>query len=215
MSAATELADLEAAITEAELTDEQAARVRELVGGGATLADAFEQLAAEQAPPEPEPTPEPPPEPPAGEPTDKQLRDLDRENERHAESVRRIMGAFAVGLEPCRECGGLGFGAPGPKPQPHDFFQTCETCAGFGQVLTGSLRAGQEARDCPACMGRGYLEQLDPAGAPLAPQPGTPPAPIVTPAPAQLEPTGNGEQPTTAPRFGVPSWMGDPAIGGS
>jgi hypothetical protein len=210
MSTATELAELDAAIAENELTADEAESLREGVAAGVNIAAALEQVLADRSP---VPEAETPPPPPPTEPTDKQWRELGKENERHEAAVHRIMGEFVAGFETCDGCGGSGLtppGPPAPAPKPHEWFKTCDTCNGFGQVLTGSLRAGNEARDCPTCLGRGYLEALDEQGAPLAGANGAQSPPV------ELSPVPNGAgavAPAAGDRFGVPSWMGDPNLG--
>lgn len=214
MSTITATAELEAAIAEAELTDEEAERAKAIAAEGLAPDEAVAAVVAEREPAEP-PTPTPtPPEPESGEPTDKQLASLDREQERHEKRVREIMGGFVAGFEPCDKCSGVGLTSPGPTAQTNENFKACDTCEGFGLVLTGSLRPGQESRDCPTCLGRGYLERLTEQGASVAPQPGTVAAPlaVVPSPPLEPAPAENGAtQP--AERFGVPTWMGDPSLG--
>lgn len=214
MSAIPELVELEAAIAENELADDEAARLHELVDAGGPIRESVELILSEREPePEPEPAPEPT-EPPSGEPTNAQFRALGKESDRHAAAVRKIMGPFAEGMVECEHCSGMGLAPAGPEPQTHAFFKQCGTCAGFGLVLTGSSRPGNESRDCPECRGRGYLEALSESGAPLAeagaqpPAPGPSPAPAIVPPPAESAANGHVEQ-----RFGVPSWMGDPNLG--
>lgn len=214
MSAVTDAAQLEAAIAENDLNEAEAETLRLLVTeSGTPLEDAVRELlesrdgtgqtltlAAAEGP--------------LGEPTEKQLRDLERAVQRHLERVRTIMGGHVAGFEECDKCGGYGLTPPGPQPQTHEWFVACPTCEGFGQVLTGSLREGQQSRDCPQCKGRGYLEALGANGAPLAD--GGTPAGAAPPAAPQLEPpaappadgaNGAGLQ------YGTPSWMGDASIG--
>lgn len=214
MSTATDLAELEAAIAEHELEETAAARLRELLEEGAELPQAIEQVLAErdgQAPP-----PELPQaaEEPLGEPSDKQLRELDREQARHLAKAHAIMGPHLEGFTECEKCDGLGLTPPGPSPQSHPYFIACDTCNGFGEVFTGSLREGRTSRDCPACGGYGYLEALGEGGTPLA-EGGRPiGSPAVTPPEAQLaqlEP--EGERPAPTLTHGRPAWMGDPNIG--
>lgn len=214
MSAATELAELEATIAEHELADDEAERLRELVNAGGPIEEAVRMIVADREPePEPEPSPEPT-APPTGEPTDKQFRELAKETDRHATAVRRIMGTFAEGMTECEKCSGLGLAPAGPEPQTHEWFKECATCAGFGLVLTGSSRPGNESRDCPACRGRGYLEALNEQGAPLAVEGANAAAPVPAIAVPPVSPPAELTQTAGAqPRFGVPSWMGDPGLG--
>jgi hypothetical protein len=172
-----ELADEEAAKAEAEQPDEDAIEQEETTGS------------------EPEPQPEPDPSPvPAPEPASEeaQMKAMGREYDRHAKALERIIGEDFAMLAPCDHCGGLGF-APPVTLRPHKNFRACETCNGFGDVLTGSRKEGNATQPCPVCAGRGYLERLEQPAAPLAPQ------------------QPNGPQPQ--PEYGVPSWMGNPQVG--
>lgn len=214
MSNIAELADLEASIAEAELTDDEADRVKAIAAEGVPVADAIAQVLSER---EPEGDAEPElatPVDASGEPAPMQLKSLDREQARHEARVHAIMGVYVAGFETCQACSGVGLVPPGPKPQSHEFFIACETCAGFGQVKTGSLRAGNEARDCPACKGRGYLEALDASGVPIADQNRPALAASAAPVAAPPEaPNGNGAAETAGVTFGTPAWMGDTSLG--
>lgn len=214
MSVATDLAEIDAAIAENELEETAAERLRELLQEGAELAEALELVLKERDGAAPPPALPEPPEPPVGEPTDQQLKALDRETDRHIKKVHEIMGGFVSGFTTCAKCDGLGLEQPGPEPRGHEYFKTCDTCSGFGQVLTGSLREGRNARDCPACGGNGYLEALGEGGVPLA-QGGGSPAVSPTPPPpatAALEGAAQSEG-AGGLTFGRPAWMGDPSIG--
>lgn len=214
MSAVMETAQLEAAIAENELTDEQAGRLRELLEEGKTLDEALVDVLHPVEPGPTPPAPTPAAEPLAAEPSDKQLRQLDTQTQRHQAKVREIMGHFVADFEECAHCAGYGLAPPGPEPQSHRFFKTCETCLGFGQVKTGSLREEHVARDCPRCKGRGYLEAIGADGTPLVDGGEGSPAPVTTPAgadaqqPQPASPAGAGEL-----TFGTPAWMGDTTIG--
>lgn len=209
-----EVAELEGKIGEAELTDEEAALVKRLVAEEELAPD--EAIAAALATREQETPPAPKAEPPieGDEPTTKQLRDLTRENERHVGKVREIMGGFVEGFEPCEKCDTIGLQSPGPKPRAHAFYKACETCAGFGQVLTGSLEAQYAAIACPDCGGRGFLEaMLDNTPAvevvkQLREQRAAAPAATEL-APQLVQPTGAGGEVS----YGRPTWMGDPQLG--
>jgi len=214
MSTLAETVELEAAIAEAELTEEETERLRELLGEAGSVAEAVAQVVAERDAEQPPPAPPAEPELTTGEPTEKQLRDLDRETTRHVEKVRTIMGPFVAGFAECEKCSGYGIVPPGPEPRDNPMFKACETCNGFGEVFTGSLREGHTSRNCPACAGRGYLEALDSTGRPLAEGGAAAALPVIpTPPPApQLEPM-EVSQGGTETRFGVPAWMGDPNLG--
>lgn len=134
---------------------------------------------------------EQPPAPATGEPTDKQLQAVDRENQRHGKRVHEIMGGFMEGFEPCAQCGTLGFTPPGPTLRSNSMFIACETCNGFGQVLTGSRSQQHATRDCPGCGGTGFLQKQEP------------PAPVGT---------ASAATPVTAPEYGRATWLGDPTI---
>lgn len=210
-----EIAELEGMIGEAELTDEEGELVKRLVNEEQLAPD--EAIAAAIATREENTPPAPKAETPAegDEPTGKQLRDLTKENERHVAKVREIMGGFVDGFEPCEKCDTIGLQPPGPKPRSHAFYKACETCAGFGQVLTGSLEAQYAAIACPDCGGRGFLEAMvdnTPAVElvkQLRAQHAAAPAATEL-APQLVQPAGGGGEVS----FGRPSWMGDPAIGG-
>lgn len=213
MSEIKQAAELEAAIAEAELTEEEADRIPALVAEGVPPTEAI-ALILEERDAEPEPdTPRPAAEPELSEPSAKQIKALDAEQSRHERRVHEIMGGFVEGFEACEACNGVGLvppGPPPPEPKGHEYFKACDTCNGFGQVRTGSLRAGHEARDCPTCKGRGYLEALSDAGAPLAPADGT----TSNPYPTTTAGNENGHAAETAGEltYGTPSWMGDPNL---
>lgn len=215
MSTIVDDEQLDRAMAEAELTGEE----RELVKQ--TLEDS--DLSAEEAigavlatrSAEPEQPAAPRAEPLASEPSEKQLRELDRENERHVTKVRTIMGHFAEGLEECDKCGAMGLIEPGPEPKSHPFYIPCPTCNAFGQVLTGSHVQEHAGVSCPDCAGRGYLEAMvdnTPATELIerirltAPPVAPPEQPLEQPAPAA---NGGGQL-----THGRPAWMGDPSVGG-
>lgn len=214
MSTVIDQQELEGAIAAAELDEDEARIVTAMVVEGAgTIEEAVAAaLAARTA------TVTPPAETIAvqadGEPSPRQLKELDRENGRHVEAVRDIMGAFVAGFVACEKCETLGLEPPGPKPKTHEFYVACGTCNGFGRVLTGSLDQGNADVACPDCGGRGYLElMLD----------NTPAAELVKQLRAQRAATTlsvDVQQPAAPPAiapvqadFGRPAWMGDSTIG--
>lgn len=215
MSTVTNDEELGQAMTAAELTlEERELVVQTLEDSDLTAEEAIGAVLATRNA-EPEEQPAPVAEPLATEPSDKQLRELDRENTRHIAKVHTIMGHFSAELEECDKCGTMGLVEPGPAPKAHPFYVPCETCNAFGQVLSGSLVGEHAAVPCPDCAGRGYLEaMLD----------NTPAVEIITrlrdqaraagpitlaEAPPAAEPAENG-----GVTFGRPAWMGDPAISG-
>lgn len=178
MSKATELAEAEAREAEAETPDEPAEP------------DADDQEQDEQA--ETDEHVEKRAEPSA----EQQVKQLDRAVGNFERALRKLFD-FDGELEPVPLEGALGFMVPGVAAmRTHEKFKRCDTCNGYGQVLTGSLAANEATANCPRCAGRGYLEKLDR----LPP----PPANVVAAA-------GNGE-PAPADEYGVPSWMGNPQL---
>lgn len=190
MSTASELAQREAMVAEAELTDAEAERVTELVTEGAELADAIATVLASREQPDEEEQPETPPAPapPAFVVDDKKV---EKEIERHLTRMADLLGPTAEQYEPCEECGAAGIRIPGPKMLTNERYRACPTCEGWGKVLTGSKDPQYVATNCPTCMGRGFQERVsEPQGGGEQVQ--------------QVEPTGDG--------FGTPAWMGDPNV---
>lgn len=214
MTTDTHNEELEAAIAEAELTDDEATQARELLAGGGQVAAIAPFILSERGGGTGEPD-EPIDQPPAGaiEPTAKQLKALENELVRHEKRVHEVMGEFAAGMVTCEHCNGIGLAEPSepePELQPHEWFQPCATCDGIGVVLTGSKRPGNATVDCPACRGRGYLEALDANGNPLAAAPSL----AAIPHPEELAPAPAADNGAAAGlTFGVPAWMGDPNLG--
>lgn len=214
MTAITELAELEAAIGEADLDDDQAAELKALVQEGTPLDEAVAQIIERTAEEVEQATGEPDPSEGLEQPTAKMLESVARERERHNKRMHQILGGFVEGFEPCEKCDGDGIVPPGPKARTHPFFAACVTCNGFGQVLTGSLEEQYAGVQCPDCAGRGYLEaMLDNtpavelveqlrASRRAAQQPVTP---VPTPSLADADPG--------AVTMGRPAWMGDPTVG--
>jgi hypothetical protein len=122
-----------------------------------------------------------------------QIAELDKARDAYERKVRKILGPDAP-LEPCATCEGLGFdltgGAAGTTYKPHIDYIGCEACAGLGNVLTGSHVQGSELAACPGCGGAGFMHRIERehanAGEPL--------------------------EPSAAPEYGRPAWMGDPSL---
>lgn len=122
-------------------------------------------------------------EPP--EPTEAMFGKVRAANERHHEKVRSIMGGFVDGFVECEACGGSGLTLPeppGPSLQQAADAATCETCAGFGELTTGSRRQGYTLLQCHDCNGKGWQGPGNPtpeqaAAAAIASTRGEPPVP--------------------------------------
>lgn len=116
------------------------------------------------------------------------MRALEGEADRHTRAVSRIMGEDALELLPCPLCephipgfrfpvtpddeqvaavfAVLGLGEDAEYAKGDDA-RPCETCAGLGQVLTGSKVPEHRLKLCRECTGAGWVH---------VPQPGSPPA---------------------------------------
>lgn len=135
--------------------------VKEIADREAAEAEASE---TEAEPGEGDGDAEPDGEPDQGEqdggPTEEQLKAFERENTRHEKALQRIMGADFALWTLCGHCEGVGF-AFAPYVAPVELTQapdaeTCETCKGLGQMLTGSLVDGSRTKGCPTCGGVGW-----------------------------------------------------------
>jgi hypothetical protein len=174
--------------------------VKELADAEAARAEADPPDEDEPTPPDAEPQPdegedETPPEPAPTEPSaEAQVKLLDQAMRRFEKALAKIFGTD----QPLQEApfdGVIGYVIPGAMAmQAHTDFQRCQTCNGHGRVLTGSMRQGEETRDCPdkRCAGRGYWSKPKPPEVVA----GTPPAQV------------NGAQ----EEWETPAWMGDPSI---
>ena len=109
-------------------------------------------------------------------------------------------------LEPSQTPGVIGFLLPGfTEQKSHSDYTRCQTCNGYGDVLTGSTKAGNETQPCPdpRCKGRGYWQK---ASAP-PPAPPTPVAALTGPT-AYDQPGANG----AGEYAEAPAWLGDPNL---
>lgn len=87
-----------------------------------------------------------------------------------------------AGYQLCGVCAGAGIIPDDVRPDPT--VQTCATCNGRGQVLTGSLVPDYVLQACPECQGRGHVPRQQPQPA-YAPPP--PPPPAYAPTPPSFE----------------------------
>lgn len=192
MSTTIEPAALDVAIAEAELDEEHAQQLRELVEEGRELDDALAEVVADQEGSSHEPTQAEQEAAIAG-PTPEQVEKLEKEHDRHHKALERIMGPAFSMFHECEACEGQGItvGEPAPQLQTNDRYKVCGSCSGYGVVLTGAINESNRVVSCPGCAGRGFLERL------------TPP---------QAAPTPNVEMTQTPEEYGTPAWMGDPDI---
>jgi hypothetical protein len=121
---------------------------------------------------------------------------LDKQSQSHVRAVQRIMGDDFADVTPCPMCQIPGFvfdpvgGSPefelrreavdayfaaGGKPlNPDPTVQTCGSCGGWGVRSTPSHVPNQGERQCPDCMGQGWVAREAVAMAqsqPWTPQP--------------------------------------------
>lgn len=200
-------------------------------------ADRVEAEEAEAAEAEETPAVEPEPEPQMEPPADmaKVMQKLDRENDRHAREVEKIMaGDFAIVAE-CPLCiqGPRGFVFPlptlppeaqdairagvnmyvgSPIPEPESLkeagdMHACNGCDGWGVVRSGSKNPNHVIEQCNVCRGNGWKlkEYTPPPLAPVAPLPSYPGADAAFIAIPQGQADGYGRP------AGHPHWGLDPA----
>jgi hypothetical protein len=199
VSAATEIAEREALEAEAENPD----------------AEAPEPLEGDPAPVEPEPEPEP--EPSSQTVVEAADKRFTTEAKRHENALAKLhpddWDTFAM----CPLCIGDGFLtpiAPGEMPdqiweavtvlsgrvqtgelQTAPYAEVCETCAGYGMVLTGARNETNASLPCRTCAGYGWLD----LGQPQTPGQIIPNAKKVPPAPAALVSVPGYAQPPREP----------------
>lgn len=223
----TETAPAKDAPTEAQraqlaaLTEELGVEPPEITSA-AEAQSAIEALQASKQEPEPEPEPvdgDPESEDEGAEQQESEEAQARSGVERSAKQTQamfdravrgfheRLCVVFEVDeMQAASTPGVIGFLLPGYTEQKtHEDFARCQTCNGYGSVLTGSTKAGEETRACPdpRCKGRGYWErpQAQPTPQPQPVSPITGPTVIQTPAP-----NGGSEWAE------APAWMGDPRL---
>jgi hypothetical protein len=156
----------------------------------------------------PEPEPDEPEALAAVEPEPEQVVDeatfkkVDQAGTTYRNRVAALLGDAILGFSPCPLCadGIMGHIPPLEDAQPSSELQArlldvlrtpvephylsapngrkCETCDGWGVVLTGSRKAGRERAECPICKGNGFVSH----GVLAAPQNGdAPPLALVSP----------------------------------
>ena len=143
MSKVTDMVQDEAVKAEAENPDEPTP--------DEPTPDEQEDEAAEAG--ELEPTPESEPE----VNSDAQTKAIVSELGRHERAWAKLNGLEPEDLNACPTCEGVGFTMePQPKIATAEYTRRCSTCNGYGEVLSGSLRQGNETVKCLTCQGMGY-----------------------------------------------------------
>lgn len=142
-------------------------KLSELVEREAAAAEA--EAEQEQQESDPQTAVEPDAAQPAA-PSEKDLKALEREFERHEAALKRIMGADYERLSECPVCAGQ---IPGYVWEPPDQLAiyradpnktTCPACDGYGQLRSGSRTAAALVM-CMTCAGNGYVERVQAATA--------------------------------------------------
>lgn len=109
---------------------------------------------------------EPADEPSSNVSMEKALKQMERENERHAKRVAEIMGADFELVHVCEACAGFaaGFTLEAPDTAPEllhgEMFERCVKCNGWGAVLTGSVNDIGRTTTCQNCTGQGYVTKV-------------------------------------------------------
>jgi hypothetical protein len=200
-----------------------------------TPAEPEEEEAAEGEP-EPAPEPEPEPEPKAAAMTEQQsereFAKLEKKASTYLEGALDIARKLEIPVQPCPLCTFPGLAIPRqanevtsdiegavlaligkgvePEYKPSQAYARCDTCDGWGDVLTGAQKDVSRTAMCVTCGGKGYVNQVQPT-------------PIPAPLPAPAFP-GSGTPYTPLPvgtsdawnrPAGHPHWGLDPAMVGS
>lgn len=172
------------------------------------------EQAEQETPAEPEPDGEP--EPAAAPPAlSFDPAKMEKELGRHAKAMEALLGDGWVDMEACETCGTAGFvpkaAVAAPEMRRHPELQRCDTCNGWGRVLTPSLDPQYAEEPCMACTGKGYLDAAALKAAEdarryaaQAAQPVTPPTPFWNPA------TQRWETPDGQALMAVPNLAGGP-----
>jgi hypothetical protein len=182
-----------------ELAEEEAARVE---------AEANETPDTElaQEPEQPVEDAPPAPSPPVSGPGSKNFdRDLDKEDTRHLEALKRLFGDAWADFNTCPLCQVAGYAMqypPGEVPieqrlavmhvlgdrdernlelAPSDEAQPCPICKGQGRLKTGSLNPEHATKECSACSEKGYVNNLEQGQIAARLQASAPPPPPPTP----------------------------------
>lgn len=185
-------------------------KVTEMAKAEAEAAEDEEAAAGEEGEEEDEdedePEPGPEPQTPEQQSMEKALRAFEKENTRHAEALRKLLGDDFEAFAECIGCSGVGF-APITAMQFDPELERCGRCQGHGQMLTGSVNEMFVVRDCSDCQGQGFKVKV------VAPEPYAPesvPVPRFDPytgqaLPAGVEPYNGGQPGPWAPGYTPPA----------
>jgi hypothetical protein len=142
-----------------QLADEEAERVEAEEAEAAAAEDEHE--AGHEPEPEPE-QPEPEPAEPEGAAEPLSLEAFaaaaEAEGERHNAALREMYGADYDAFEVCPLCNFLGVVHPDAMMLDPDTIK-CPQCRGWGSFVTESQVENHLVRQCPRCMGNGYIDK--------------------------------------------------------
>lgn len=98
---------------------------------------------------------------------EKATKALAKEDERHAKRVAEIMGEDFALVHECPTCADFaaGFTLTSPDDAPPfkhgERFATCDTCNGYGVVLTGARTDHGQTQTCVVCAGQGFVTKQE------------------------------------------------------
>lgn len=106
---------------------------------------------------------------------------IEEEGHRHSAALAAIFGPEYEAMEACPLCHMLGVVAP-ESPVIDPLTQRCERCKGWGQLVTEASNPEHRFRQCPECMGNGYVPRVETPPAEAAVPVAVPPMPVYDPA---------------------------------
>lgn len=78
----------------------------------------------------------------------------------HHDNMRGFYGDEWAGMDLCPLCNGVGAVAP-DAPVLDPSTMRCERCKGHGQLMTEAVNPNNVFRQCPDCVGNGYVPKAD------------------------------------------------------
>ncbi len=158
-------------------------------------------------PDEPDDEPEPEPAPPDDEAMEKLYKSVERKSANYGKAQTALLAETGLPWEGCPCCGVAGFVLPYNPTDPDeqmrrlavlDYFDgarpdykaasdrgECPACGGFGDVLSGSRKPGNDVVPCSRCNGTGYIVVIGNPAYTEANGTNTPPAPYIPDAPGE------------------------------